>query len=1185
MEEQKQNDPERNNGSQSEPVSDGARKSKVALREEKILKFWREHQTFQKALEKDAPRGNYVFYDGPPFATGTPHYGHILASAIKDAIPRYQTMRGFRVPRRWGWDCHGLPIENIVEKDLGISGKKQIEEMGVEKFNEYARSKVLTYVSDWKKTIERMARWVDFDGSYKTMDNTYIESVWWALSELNRRKLIYEGVRVLPYCPRCETPIANSEIAMDNSYKDITDISVYVKLQLLSEENTSLIAWTTTPWTLPGNTAAAVNPELTYIKVEHDGTAGREFAIIAKDRFETLKDKFKNPVIILELSGASLVGKRYEPIFPYFANTDISNVENGWRVYPASYVTTDTGTGIVHLAPAYGEEDMDLALVHHIPFVRHVGHDGKFTKDVTDFAGKPAKPKGEEKDGHQVSDIEIIKYLAPRGTLFAKEKIVHSYPHCFRCETPLYYFAIPAWFIRVSEIKEELLAKNEEMNWVPEHLKLGRFAKSMEGAPDWNISRNRYWASPLPIWKAKNGKTIFVSSLDELKGQTKKSGNTFFTIRHGQASNNTATVFTKENFLSASLTEEGKKQVAESIKNFDQKVDYVISSPFSRTKETAAIICTELGYPLENVIYDDRLKEWDISSEYEGKPQPEFKQYYDIDYAYSPKRDLPDGENFADLVKRVGEFVYEIDAKYAGKNILFVTHAGVCRAFDFVANGKRLSDLEKNGPLHLPQNAEITSIPFVPLPHNGNFELDFHRPYIDAITLVDEEGVEYMRIPEVIDCWFESGSMPFAQDHFPFERPNWKNENFPAGFVAEYIAQTRTWFYYTHLLSTVLFNHAPFQNVVTTGTVLAEDGQKMSKSKQNFPDPWIIFDKYGVDALRLYLLSNPIMRGEDLNFSEREVADIYRKIIMRFDNVREFYELYRDQKLEAESSNLEVSHVLDSWILARLRQVVALVTEGMEKYELDEALRPLALFVDDLSTWYLRRSRDRIKDGDMDAKKTLYFVLKIFAKLLAPFAPFAAEETYRALRTETDPESVHLTSWPEVSSPDDLLKSHVLSETMSRVREVVTLGLEARQKANIKVRQPLRELRVKSHEIAAEYQPLIMDELNVKEVLHDKTIAEEVLLDTLITPELREEGMLRDFIRAVQEVRKTTGLHPADRIDLALVTSDEGKAFITKFEEIIVKDVGATTISFTEVSGEPVKIDTLSFTIGARKVV
>jgi isoleucyl-tRNA synthetase len=754
------------------------------------------------------------------------------------------------------------------------------------------------------------------------------------------------------------------------------------------------------------------------------------------------------------------------------------------------------------------------------------------------------------KDGHQESDIEIIKYLAPRGILFAKEKIIHSYPHCFRCETPLYYFAIPAWFIRVSEIKEELLAKNEEMNWVPEHLKLGRFAKSMEGAPDWNISRNRYWASPLPIWKAKNGKTIFVSSLEELKGQTKKSGNSYFFMRHGEAMNHIQETWTRELHRHGALTEKGKQQVRENAQAFKETPDVIIASPYERTKETAEITAEAVSFPKEKIIFDDRLKEWDVDATFEGKPFPEMDAYYAEGYNKDPYWKVTDGETFAELVKRIGEFLYELEEKYQGKKILIVSHAGASRAMRFVAASMTFSDLKKQDPFGHVKNAEISPLPFSPVPHNAGYELDFHRPYIDAVTLVDEEGTEYTRIPEVIDCWFESGSMPFAQDHFPFERPNWKNENFPAGFVAEYIAQTRTWFYYTHLLSTVLFEHAPFKNVVTTGTVLAEDGQKMSKSKKNFPDPWLIFNKYGVDALRLYLLGNPIMRGEDLNFSEREVADIYRKNIMRFDNVREFYELYRDKELEKDVPG-NSTNVLDRWIIARLRAVVTGVTEGMEKYELDEALRPLALFVDDLSTWYLRRSRDRIKEGDIDAKKTLYFVLMTFAKLLAPFAPFAAEETYRALRNESDPESVHLTSWPEVSTPEELLSGHVLAEEMNRVREIVTLGLEARQKANIKVRQPLRELKIQQHSLSKEYQELITDELNVKEVTHDKTITALVWLDTLVTPELKEEGKLSEIKRALQDWRKKKSLTIKDHVSGKIYSSDP--SFLQKNKEFLTE--------------------------------
>jgi isoleucyl-tRNA synthetase len=461
-------------------------KSDVALREEKILQFWKENNIFQKTLEKEAPNGNFVFFDGPPFATGLPHYGHILASAIKDAVPRYWTMNGYHVERRWGWDCHGLPIENIVEKDLHISGKKEIEEYGVQKFNEYARSKVLDFVSHWKETVERIGRWVDFDGSYKTMDNTFIESVWWALKEINEKGLLYEGTRVLPYCPRCETPVANSEIAMDGSYKDITDISVYVKFELVDETGTYLLAWTTTPWSLPGDTALAINKEIKYVKVEYEG----KFYIVAEERLKfvpILKDvEWKDGVNSWSIEPEKLIDKSYIPPFDYYKNIDLPNKENIWKIWHADFVTVETGTGIAHEAPVFGEEDMDLAKKNNIPFIYHVGHDGKFVNEVTDFAGIKVKPK----EDHQSGDVLIIKNLAHKGFLFAKEKIIHSYPHCFRCETPLYYFAIPAWFIKISEVKERLLSLNEKIIWIPEHLKEGRFKKSMEGAPDWNISRN-----------------------------------------------------------------------------------------------------------------------------------------------------------------------------------------------------------------------------------------------------------------------------------------------------------------------------------------------------------------------------------------------------------------------------------------------------------------------------------------------------------------------------------------------------------------------------------------------------------------------------------------------------------------------------------------------------------------------
>ncbi len=1155
------------------------KKSDNAIREEKILELWKENNTFKKSLEKDAPKGNYVFYDGPPFATGLPHYGHILGSTAKDVIGRYKTMQGYRVPRRWGWDCHGLPIENIVEKDLGISGKKAIEALGVDKFVGHARSKVLTYVSEWHKTVDRMGRWVDFDNSYKTMDNSFIESVWWALGEMNNKGLLYEGVRVLAYCPRCETPIANSEIAMDNSYKDITDISVYVKFRLVDKENTYLLAWTTTPWTLPGNTAIAVNNEIDYIYVKNEN----DTLILAKELFEKLKEKFTNPEIIKEVKGSELVGLSYEPVFPYYKNVDMPNKENIWKVWHADFVTADQGTGIAHEAPAFGEDDMNLAKEHNIPFIRHVEPNGFFTKEVTDFPDVKAKPK----DDPQSTDVLVIKYLAGKGTLFAKEKIIHSYPHCYRCDTPLLYYALPSWFVNVQKVKNEMLEKAKTMNWIPEHLKEGRFKNIMDNAPDWTISRNRYWASPLPIWKSKEGKLMFVNSLDDLKAKTKKSGNKYLVMRHGGTIGNVSELISYKNQETDHLTREGCDQVRETAAQLkSENIDLIVYSTFTRTHQTAEIVRDALGLDKEKMIPDARLIEINPGN-FDSKTWNDYHAHIanSIGMDWFTEK-IGGGESLHDVQKRTAEVLYELEEKYKGKNILIVTHGGpawlcfvnaglfvpenkeyqVANTHIFVSDFKRFS------------NAEVRPLDFVPIPHNHEYELDLHRPYIDNIKLIDENGEEYNRIPEVIDCWFESGSMPFAQDHYPFERPDWQKENFPGGFVAEYISQTRTWFYYTHIISTILFGKAPFENVVTTGTVLAEDGQKMSKSKNNFPDPWLIFNSFGVDALRFYLMSCPVMRGEDLNFSEKGVKDITSKIITRLDNVVAFYELYRDKGLEGNANTSTSTNVLDIWITSRLNELVKESTENMEIYDMTSATRPFELFIEDLSTWYLRRSRDRLKDGDRDARQTLYTVLKSVSVLLAPFTPFLAEDIWQKLKGENDVESVHLAKWPENGSPDvEIIKE------MSQAREIVTLGLQARQKENIKVRQPLSQLRITNYELGMEYQEIIKDELNIKEIKFEKGEELKVELDTNITEDLKKEGQYRELVRAVQDMRKADGLSPSDIVTLVIATNTDGEELISLFKDEFMKVVGAKEIQMGDNDGTEVKIDELLFMINILK--
>ncbi|OGJ04041.1 hypothetical protein A3G06_00015 [Candidatus Nomurabacteria bacterium RIFCSPLOWO2_12_FULL_46_14] len=1156
--------------------NEGNKKSEVALREEKILKFWRENKVFEKSLAKKSPRGHYVFYDGPPFATGLMHYGHILGSTAKDVIGRFKTMQGFHVSRKWGWDCHGLPIENIVEKDLGVAGHQEIEALGIDKFVEYARSKVLTYDKEWKKSVERIGRWVDFEGGYKTMDNTFIESVWWALGEMNKKGLIYEGVKVLYYCARCETPIANSEIAMDDSYRDIPDISVYVKFELVDEPNTYLLAWTTTPWTLPGNTAIAVNKDVEYVKIFHQGAN----YVLARDTLPRIVKDFKGD-FLESFKGSKLVGKKYKPIFSYYEKMDMLNKDNIYKVWHADFVNTEMGTGLAHEAPAFGEDDMSLAKEHNIPWIIHVDEAGRFKREVADFAGLKVKPKDtiEDPDAHLRTDIEVIKYLQKTGAYFNKEKIVHSYPHCMRCDTPIIYYALPSYFINIQKVKKKIIKSAKDVTWVPAHLKEGRFKNIVENAPDWNISRNRYWASPLPIWKCdKCKKEKFISSLKELKENTVKSGNKYFVMRHGGAEQNVGDLINSDPKNIFHLTAEGRKQVetaAQTLK--EKKIGLIISSPFARCQETAEIVRKIIGLPANILMIDEKLGEFKKGPDFEGRPWAEYWKLFKNTRERFDKS--PDGgENLLDLKKRLGDFLYDAEKKYESRNILFISHEGPITAMQMVAEG---ADLERSIQIKEDKTyqsgfAEFKELNFIPLSHNVRYELDFHRPYIDEIKLKCDCGSEMKRVLEVLDGWFESGSMPFAEDHYPFDNPKWQKNNFPAGFVAEYIAQTRTWFYYTHAVSTILFGRAPFKNVVTTGTLRAEDGQKMSKSKNNYPDPQIIFDKYGVDPLRLYLMMSPLMKGEDANFSEKLVQEIASKIIGRLFNVLSFYELYRDVGLESKASQAYSNAILDRWVLSRLNQVLLEVTAGMEAYDMALATRPIESLVEDLSIWYLRRSRERIKAGDKEARQTLYFVLKTIAKLLAPFAPFIAEDIWLRLRSEGDEMSVHLAMWPKAGK----IHSDIL-ENMRITREVVSKGLEARQKAQIPVRQPLASLKLKveSKKLSSEYVNLIKDELNVKEIIFDNSIPDEVELDTEITPELKQEGNYRELSRAIQDLRKKMGLTPHDIVRLSIETSGAGRDLVQKFESELKKTTLAETIELRETDGEEIKIEDLVFKI------
>ncbi len=1045
-------------------------KSERALKEEAVLKFWQDNKIFEKSLEKKAPKGEFIFYDGPPFATGLPHQGSLLSSVTKDVIPRYKTMRGYHVRRRWGWDCHGLPIENMIEKELGIKDKTEIEsKFGIKAFNQACRDSVLRYARDWKKYVDRVGRWVEYDNAYKTMDNSYIESVWNALSKINDKGLLYEGRKVLLYCPHCETPIAKAEIAMDNSYKDVTEESVFIKLPIIGFPKAYFLFWTTTPWTLPGNMALAVAPDVIYVEAK----VGEEIYVLAKDLLKIFPESYE---IIAEHKGSEMVGMGYEPLYR------VTEDPKAYKVYTADFVNTEEGTGIVHTAVLYGEDDYNLGLKVGLPQVPLLDEKAHFNDKAPEFVrGKYFKQ----------AEKFIKEDLESRGLMFKRMMNTHSYPHCHRCGAALLYNAISSWFINIQKVKDRMVALNEQVNWFPEHLKHGRFLNIVENAPDWTISRNRYWASPLPIWKDSIGKTYVIGSLEELKKYTKKSGNKYFIMRHGEANHNVKNIDDHTGDPTNHLTEVGRGEVEEASARL-RHIDLILASPFLRTRETAEIVREKLGLEASALIVDERLHE-------------------------------TSSEDMLQVKKRMGDFLFDIEKRHQGKNILIISHGFPLWVIEKIARIETTEGFTNYSQQGL---AEVREMDFVPFPHNDNFELDLHRPYIDEIEL-EKDGQPLKRIPEVIDGWVESASMPFAEYHYPFENKSEFEKRSPGDFVAEYIAQTRTWFYYMHAVSTILFDNLAFKNVITTGNVLAQDGAKISKSKGNYTDPLLLIDRLSSDAFRYYLMSSVVMQAEDTLFKDEEVKEVQNRVLNILTNSFAFYELYADgTEASGKSKN-----VLDTWILSRLNQLNTQVTAGFEGYDLVNATRPIKDFVTDLSTWYIRRSRERMRDGDREALSSARYVFREFSKIIAPVMPFVAEEIYQKVRKDSDPESVHLSAWPSVEkSFFSFLKpdSKVL-ENMEETRRIVSLALELRQKANIKVRQPLAKLEIKNSKLSQEYLEIIKDELNVKEVVVNAKLEEELKLDTTLTPELEEEGRVRDAIRAIQEWRKEQNLKPGEK--------------------------------------------------------
>ena len=907
--------------------------------EKALIEFWKKNQTFEKSIEQRDIDNSYVFYDGPPFITGMPHHGTLLSSVTKDAVPRFWTMRGKRVERRWGWDCHGLPAENFVEKQLGITDRREIgTKWPLATYVEKAKASMVANSEAWESTIERIGRWVDFRGAYRTMDKNYMESVWWAFKTLYEKGLIFEGRKVLMYDTKFSTPVSKAEVTMDNdAYQEVTDPSVFVKFKVVSEgelQGAYLLAWTTTPWTLPANLVLAVNEKLNYGLYQ---VGEEKIVTLVKTAAEVFEGEYE---LLKELSGAELVGLEYQPLMENFSREE--RKKDTYHVLTAEYVSDEDGTGIVHIAPAYGEADYDLALAHEVDFVDLLDEQGYYVEAAEKWLMDLGVRKTDENGIELWAANKIIaKMLLEKGIVYRIKYIKHEYPFNPRSKQRIIYRAFPSWFFNVTDSKTMLISENEKINWFPEYLKHGRFEKNIEAAPDWNLSRDRFFATAMPVWKGDKGSVKVVGSYDEL---------------------------------------------------------------------------------------------------------------------------------------------YEL-------------------------SGVRLED--------------------------------YHRPWVDEIEF-EIDGEHFKRIDKVLDCWFESGSMPFAQLHYPFENREKFEKNYPADFIVEYVGQVRAWFYYVHVVNTALFSDIAYKNVITTGTLAGNDGRKMSKSLGNYTDPNLLMDQYSADSLRFLMLSSPVLAGEDFSLIDKDVSDVARKLSMIW-NVYDFFTMYAEVDGFDSDQAMAVSEFvnpLDIWLVSRVHQVRNQITEGMEAYNIPAALSSVLEFIDDMSNWFVRRSRRRFwkseDDHDkLEAYSALYYVLIYLAKIMAPFTPFLAEELYQKMTgagvvNSEIPESVHLLDWPEAG----LIDEAVLAQ-MAKTREIITAGLAERMKkteseAQIKVRQPLAKLIYAGEKLDDFYEQIIMEEVNVKSVEH----GEALVLDKTLTPELLEEGKIRELIRFVQSARKKAGLNVDDRIRL-----------------------------------------------------
>lgn len=1169
-------------------------KSEAAKKEEEILEFWKENNIFEKTLRKDAPEGEFVFYEGPPTANGHPGIHHLESRVFKDAIPRFKTMQGYHVPRKGGWDTHGLPVELEVEKDLGIETKDEIKEYGVGAFNEKCKESVWEYIEEWEAFTERMGYWLDLDDPYVTYSPNFMESVWNRFVQADNRDLLYKDYKVVPWCPRCETALSSHELAQ--GYETVKDLAVTAKFKLTDAPeditggtDTYVLAWTTTPWTLPANLALAVGKDITYVAVRTEN----DRVIVAKDRLEEVVEKAgKEYEIVAEFTGSKLVGLSYKPLYPYakefIQDEEFSDTrENAFEIYEADFVTTEEGTGIVHTAVMYGQDDFALGEDVGLPRLHLVNQTGHF-KDGTDFLA-----------GRFVHDedvaVDIIKDLYHRdtggetGLLFDKGKFEHEYPHCWRCDTPLVYYARNSWYIEMTRLREELLEENEKINWEPEHIKDGRFGEWLDGVQDWAVSRERFWGTPLPIWESEDGETReVIGSLDELKDHT-RSDNTFFVMRHGEAESNTEGIISSDVERENHLTKTGEEEVKEAVSELEEKdIDIIYVSPFVRTQETVDLIQKSTETDVE-VITDNRLMEND-AGDFDGKPLEEFhSQFSDMDELL--EKQSAGGESFREVRQRVGEFLYEIDEEHADKNVLIVSHSGPLWMLTAAAEGADRSDTKElyRDREHFIETGEVRKLDFAPIPHNEDYELDLHRPYVDDITWENEDGQTMRRVPEVMDVWFDSGSVPYAQHHYPFENKEYvEKKGYPADFIAEAIDQTRGWFYTMHAIGVFSGMGRAYKNVISLGHILDENGEKMSKSRGNTVDPWKAMGRHGADAIRfwMYSINQP---GESKNFSEDTVEEITKKVFNLIRNVTRFYTMYGGEAVTQKDLRdpYESPRAIDQWILLRLNNLVKKSTEHMEEYDLLTPTRAIRDFVGDLSRWYIRRSRDRFKTSGSDdqawALLTTQHVLETLMRLMAPFTPFLAEEIYQEVSMDGT-ESVHLADWPKVQHDEIKAKDDLLSD-MDVVREIASEARDKRSQEGLKVRQPLEKLTTSKSEIEGNQQliDLLKDEVNVKEVVFDEEADVLAELDTEITEELAREGSVRELTRQIQRLRKKASLDPEDEVIAAVETDADGKDLIEEYNEVITSTATLKNIDFSDVDdGSEVEVHDFHFAVSLK---